>query len=116
MKTVIVIILLLFLSLSVTSQDTDSLKTKAEIQKEISISTYSFIPDKRLLNKYIWKRVSEYRFECAFLKLAVEFDKHTHDYVLLEMEGGKREIFRDIHYELVSQVICRLTLNITPNI
>ena len=72
-----------------------------------------FVPHPRLLDTERWTRVSTYRFECEFLRLAVEFRDHS--YILLEMDGEHRVLARSIDYNKISQRIIELTLNPRPN-
>lgn len=76
------------------------------------LNTATFVPHPNLLNDEIWTRVSAYRFECEFLRLAVEF--RDHNYVLMEMDGEQRELAKSIDYELIKNMIVELTLNTRP--
>lgn len=67
-----------------------------------------FKPDRKLTNKNIWYRISLYRFECGFLRLAVEWQDK--EYVLYEMDGAKRELARSKDYSDIEKVIVKLTL------
>ncbi len=72
-----------------------------------------FHPDLRLLNTSVWQRVTANRFECDFLRLAVEW--RNKQYWLLEMDGQKRLLSRHECYSVISHVIVHLTLRQTPN-
>ena len=76
-------------------------KIKTEIKKR-------FKPNRKLINKDIWYRISLYRFECRFLRLAVEWEDK--EYVLYEMDGAKRELARSKDYSDIEKVIAKLTL------
>ena len=76
-------------------------KIKTEIKKR-------FKPDLRLTNKNLWTKVSLYRFECEFLRLAVEL--HEKEYVLVEMDGGNKELARSKDFSVIKRVIDKLTL------
>ena len=74
----------------------------------------AFQPDVKLLNKSIWNRVSANRFECEYLRLAVEL--RNNEYWLLEMDGDRRLLARHKQYSIISNVIVQLTLRSSPNI
>lgn len=97
----------------VNAQRTSESTVKVVDEIVINEATYSFVPVKKLQNREIWQRVSEYRFECGFLRLAIEWDNG--EYVLLEMDGGKRELQRDRSYKVSTKMILKLTLNSVPN-
>ena len=67
-----------------------------------------FIPHLKLAQKMLWERVSMYRFECAYLRLAVEWQEK--EYVLLEMDGEKKELTRSKDFKDIQLVITKLTL------
>jgi hypothetical protein len=67
-----------------------------------------FTPNDDLQNKTIWKRVALHRFECNYLKLAIEFDDP--DYVLYAMNGPKEALFQSVDFALIRQKITNLTL------
>lgn len=85
---------------------------KKEDYSITKLNTVAFVPHLNLLNEEIWTRVSAYRFECEFLRLAVEF--RDHNYVLVEMDGEQRELAKSINYELIKNKIVELTLNTRP--
>jgi hypothetical protein len=72
----------------------------------------AFRPHTKLLNKQIWTRVSANRFECEFLRLAVELKNN--EYWLLEMDGNKRLLARHENYYIIAHVIVHLTLREKP--
>ena len=67
-----------------------------------------FIPHLKLAQKMLWERVSMYSFECAYLRLAVEWQEK--EYVLLEMDGEKKELTRSKDFKDIQLVITKLTL------
>lgn len=71
-----------------------------------------FTPHRKLLNEEVWKRVSEIRFECDYLRLAVEWKDYQ--YVLLEMDEGKRILAKSDKYSTIAFAIVNLTLNPRP--
>lgn len=80
-----------------------------EIEKKIESERKNrFSPHSKLAQKRLWKRVSMYRFECAYLRLAVEWQEKK--YVLVEMDGGKKELAWSADYKDIQLVITRLTL------
>ena len=85
---------------------------KKEDYSITKLNTAAFVPHPNLLNEELWTRVSAYRFECEFLRLAVEF--RDHNYVLVEMDGEQRELAKSINYELIKNKIVELTLNTRP--
>ena len=85
---------------------------KKEDNNKTKLNTATFVPHPRLLDEERWNRVSENRFECEFLRLAVEF--RDHNYVLMEMDGEQRELAKSINYELIKNKIVELTLNTRP--
>lgn len=84
-----------------------------EDQINTELNPGNFVPHPRLLQEHRWTRVSTYRFECPFLRLAVEFKDHN--YVLMEMDGEKRVLAKNINYEIITRKIMELTLNSQPN-
>ena len=74
---------------------------------------YSFIPPLKLLNKEIWTRVADTRFECNFLRLAVEYQNN--EYVLFEMDGNKLELSRASEYKTIGDEIALNTFSVSPN-
>ena len=92
-----------------TDKESTNLAMNYETDKESTKAVYSFAPNNKLSNEKIWDRVSEYRFECAFLKLAIEY--HNNVYFLSEMEGEKRLLARDIQFTTIVEEIANLTLN-----
>ena len=107
----IIVLLLFFYSASAQISDDPSQPEEDQISAELNEGT--FVPHPRLLQEHRWTRVSTYRFECPFLRLAVEFKDHT--YVLMEMDGEKRVLARSINYEMITRKIMELTLNPQPN-
>lgn len=85
---------------------------KKEDYSRTELNKVAFVPHPNLLNEELWTRVSAYRFECEFLRLAVEF--RDHNYVLVEMDGEQRELAKSIDYELIKNKIVELTLNTRP--
>ena len=77
--------------------------------EEVSIDTNTFIPDVDLMNEEMWTRVSEFRFESKFLRLAVEWCDG--EYLLSEMDGEKMIMSRSPMYSVISYKITELTLN-----
>ena len=68
-----------------------------------------WIPDPRLSNSNLWKRVGMYRYECEFLKLAIGCtDKGQ--YILIEMEGQKRVLAVSYDYGEIQKAVTQLTL------
>jgi len=108
------VIAFVFFVFSVNAQETYESNTKGGNVVDMNKSAYSFVPVKKLQNSELWQRVSEYRFECVFLRLAVEWDNF--EYVLLEMDGRKRVLARDRNYAVITQMIIKLTLNEVPNL
>lgn len=78
------------------------------------VEVEAFAPARPLLNKQLWNRVTVNRFECPFLRLAVEL-KDMH-YILMEMDGDKRIIIKNPHYDVITKAIMKLTLNSRPNL
>ena len=72
----------------------------------------AFSPNEKLLNKDIWQRVSVNRFECVFLRLAVELNNN--EYLLFEMDGNKRLLIKNEEYSVISKAIASLTLRTCP--
>ena len=87
----------------------DTTFTKLKVNNDIE----AFQPDVKLLNTSLWNRVTANRFECEFLRLAVEL--RNSEYWLLEMDGHKCLLARDKNYLVISQVITHLTLRVSPN-
>ena len=83
-------------------------------QMDAEQGSASFVPHPRLLDQTRWTRVSTYRFECEFLRLAVEFKDHS--YVLMEMDGEKRILARSIDYNQITNRIIELTIRPRPNL
>ena len=114
MKTFIKLFLIL-VALNSFSQERldkvcDTTLTKLKVNSDIE----AFIPDAKLLNTSIWNRVTANRFECKFLRLAVEL--RNNEYWLLEMDGLKCLLARDKNYMVISHVITQLTLRSTPKL
>jgi hypothetical protein len=74
----------------------------------------SFTPPLKLLNKKIWERVSHTRFECHYLRLAVEYQDS--EYVLYEMDGAKRELSRAREYSTIGREIAFNTFRVSPDV
>jgi hypothetical protein len=88
--------------------------TANKLSKKVVIKdAYSFIPPIKLLNKEIWNRVSNTRFECTFLRLAVEYQEF--EYVLFEMDGLKRELSRAPKYSILGEEIAFNTFRVSPD-
>ena len=108
-------IFFMFVVLSTFSQERldkvcDTTITRSKADHDIE----AFIPDTKLLNTSIWNRVTANRFECKFLRLAVEL--RNNEYWLLEMDGLKCLLARDKNYTVISHVITQLTLRSTPKL
>lgn len=80
----------------------------------VKVENYAFQPPKSLQDKSRWKRISDVRFECGFLRLAVEYREF--EYVLLEMDGDKRVLEKSPKYTDIAREISRLTLRSSPGI
>lgn len=111
----LITILLILVGLSSFSQETlkqvnDSTNTTSNVNNDIE----AFRPNEKLLNKQIWQRVAANRFECKFLRLAVELKNN--EYLLLEMDGNKRLLARHEQYSIISGYIVNLTLRPSPNL
>ena len=87
----------------------DTTPTKYKMEHDYE----AFQPHIKLLNTSIWNRVTANRFECDFLRLAVEW--RNHQYWLLEMDGQQRLLARHEQYAVIAHVIVHLTLRRTPN-
>ena len=74
---------------------------------------HSFVPPTKLLNTEIWTRVSNARFECNFLRLAVEYQNF--EFILFEMDGAKRELSRAPEYRILGEEIAMNTFRVSPN-
>lgn len=111
MRNILILLVVALALTNVEAQNSKKLFAKFETSSEETTLKGSFAPNDKLLIQEIWNRVNEYRFECEFLRLAVEY--HNHEYLLLEMDGGKRILFRDAHYSMISEEIVRLTLKST---
>jgi len=70
---------------------------------------YSKAPNRKLANKDLWHRISEQRFECPFLRLAVEYSDNK--YILIEMDENKRILASDTNYATIEKEINKLTLS-----
>ena len=82
-------------------------------KKAVHNNANSFSPPIKLLNKEIWHRVSPTRFECEYLRLAVEYQDF--EYVLYEMDGEKRELSRAREYSTIGKEIAFNTFRVSPN-
>jgi len=98
--------------LNVFSQVADGEEKNMDTENNIQFQSYSFVPSRNLLNEEIWNRVSEFRFECIYLRLAVELKNNG--YVLIEMDGDHRELAKSTDYNVISQKIVELTLRNFP--
>ena len=108
-------LLLVLITLNTFAQE--SFEKDTDLQWATSIENNeieAFSPNRKLLNTELWKRVTVNRFECGFLRLAVELKNN--EYVLIEMDGNKRLLAKDERYSVISNAIARLTLNSTPNL
>jgi len=114
MKNICIVFSLLYCVVSYTQE------TEAIADNSVSVlSVNEFVPNvytrdwpRKLKNQRIWKHVAENRFECPFLKLAVEWDGVN--YHLMETEGGKRILCTNSNYSMISSKIVELTLNSSP--
>ncbi len=102
-----ILFMLFFIGQSIFGQhvENDTIMNTQEIQQ--------FQPDRKLLNAELWTRVSPNRFECRFLRLAVEL--RGYQYHLVEMDGNKRILISSSDYKVITNAILKLTLNETPN-
>ena len=75
---------------------------------------YTFVPPIKLLNTDLWTRVSNTRFECHFLRLAVEYQGF--EFVLYEIDEPKRELSRAAEYHIIAQEIALNTVRSSPYI
>ena len=82
-------------------------------EKAVVKDAYTFTPPIKLLNKELWNRVSNIRFECNFLRLAVEYQDF--EYVLFEMDGLKRELSRAREYRIIGEEIAINTFRFPSN-
>lgn len=108
MKTLFPICALLFAFSSFSQESIAVHKAKIADAK-----MYSFIPPVKLLNKEIWNRVADTRFECDFLRLAVEYQNN--EFVLYEMDGNKLELSRASEYKTIGDEIAINTFSVSPN-
>lgn len=106
MKKNLLIIIVMFLSISMFAQR-HTRKQRKNIN-QYNNKVVSFTPNKKLLNKELWTRVSEVRFESDFLRLAVEWKNF--EYQLLEMDKGKRVLAKSSKYSDIANSIINLTL------
>jgi hypothetical protein len=105
-KKLVFILIVFFISAELLSQQTSTNKNK--IEKNDTIKELWFVPDSKLLVSDIWTRVSTYRFESSFLRLAVEWKNN--EYQLLEIDGNKRLLARSKDYHHLKKIIIDLTL------
>lgn len=104
-----VILLVMIVSIThIQAQKSSKFLAKLEASSTESTTKVVFTPNEKLLIPEIWNRVSEYRFECEFLRLAVEYKDH--EYYLIEMDGNQRVLAQDVHYSVISDRIIQLTL------
>ncbi len=73
-----------------------------------------FQPVKNLFDESRWTRVSANRFECRFLRLAVELKDFQ--YHLIQMDGDKKTLISHESYKVITKVIINLTLNGRANL
>ena len=86
--------------------------TEGKILKQLAFEeVYTFNPPRKLMNEEIWTRVSNTRFECNFLRLAIEYQDF--EYVLYEMDGLKRELSRARDYNTLGEEIAINTFDIS---
>jgi len=115
MKKVCIVFSLLYCLVSYT-QEIDAItgnSVSTSSTKEFVPNVYTRDWPRKLKNQRIWKHVAENRFECPFLKLAVEWDGVK--YQLIETEEEGRILFANSDYSLISNKIVELTLNSSPN-
>ena len=114
MKHLIIVFVIAYATNSYAQKANDNESSKLLTIEE----AYTFVPPKKLLNKEIWTRVSNTRFECNFLRLAVEY--LDFEYVLFEMDDLKRELSRAREYHIIGEEIAinsfRVSSNFTRNI
>ncbi|WP_242093915.1 hypothetical protein [Aestuariivivens sediminicola] len=108
MKNLLLICAIAYTTNSFSQKSNDSKLLTKQGQQEF----YSFKPSKKLLNEEIWTRVSNTRFECNFLRLAVEYQDY--EYVLYEMDEPKRELSRAPDYKTIGEEIAMNTFRVTP--
>jgi hypothetical protein len=107
MKNILLLTLVMLFSISMCARKKEKKKMKKEnviTNAEIS----SFAPNKKLLNQEIWTRVSENRFECNYLRLAVELRNFA--YILKEMDGKEHILAIEFNYYYIRNKILELTL------
>ena len=105
--------LLLLYAIIHTTMSFAQVKPRQKGNKTASYSNNrAFTPPSKLLNKDIWERVSHTRFECHFLRLAVEYQDV--EYVLYEMDEPKRELSRASDYRTIAKEIAINTIRDTP--
>ena len=108
MKNLLIICAIAYTTNSFSQKSDDRKLLSEHGQQEF----YSFKPSEKLLNEEIWTRVSNTRFECNFLRLAVEYQDF--EYVLYEMDGPKRELSRAPDYKTIATEIAMNTVRNTP--
>ena len=108
MKHLLIVCALAYTTNSFSQKPNNSKLLKDLVREE----AYTFVPSKELLNKGIWNRVSNTRFECNFLRLAVEYQDF--EYVLYEMDEPKRELSRASKYHIIANEIVTNTLRSSP--
>lgn len=113
MKLIFPLFFWILFSNDVYGQDTIEQPQSSASKIEFNYTNPSFVPHRNLMNTDLWKRVGNNRFECEYLRLAVEFRDHT--YVLIEMDGEERIMARSINYNRISSKIIELTLNSRPS-
>ena len=109
MKNLIIVCAIAYTT-NLFAQNSNENKLLKDLVKE---EYYTFVPSKELLNSEIWTRVSNTRFECNFLRLAVEYQDF--EYVLYEMDEPKRELSRAPEYHIIRNEITLNTLRSSPN-
>jgi hypothetical protein len=103
MKLLLTLLLFLGTFNIVSQESTEKANRSKSITSNLNNEIEAFSPDKRLLNEDIWQRVSVNRFECKLLRLAVELGND--EYLLMEMDGNKRLLFKHKQYSSVSKAI-----------
>lgn len=87
----------------------DKVVNTIEVHRKEKGANYSLVVNRKLVNSDIWQRVSNNRFECKFLRLAVEI--RNNQYFLIEMDGDKLVLAHDFDYNNIRNEIEKLTLN-----
>lgn len=108
MKLKLLLLVLIIWSSNLFAQSKDSLVDQN------TIVVQEFEPDRSLLDTFRWTRVTPNRYECSFLRLAVELKDFK--YFLIEMDGNKRVLISSESYSIIRQAIMKLTLRTSPNL